>query len=140
MDYSERSNVLSQYRDGARINRDLVVSDHLTPRYAHHICRCPPVTSLRRSSSLSVHGRTWAYANGIEAGWRTGWRTVFGPPTRPPSGAGYTPRLVYSSGKTRLQPLAAQALTAGEISVAETHRYREATAKSRHSPGTPLSS
>jgi hypothetical protein len=38
-----------------------------------------------------------------------------------------------------LQPLAAQTLTAGEMSFAETHRYRDATAKSRHSPGTPLS-
>jgi integrase len=33
----------------------------------------------------------------------------------------------------------AQALTAGEMSFAETHRYGGAT-KSRHSPGTPLSS
>jgi len=39
-----------------------------------------------------------------------------------------------------LQPLAAQTLTAGEMSFAESHRYREATAKSLHSPGTPLSS
>ena len=38
-----------------------------------------------------------------------------------------------------LQPLAAQVLTTGETSFAETHCYREATAKSRHSPGTPLS-
>ena len=30
-------------------------------------------------------------------------------------------------------------LTAGEISFAETHRYREATANRCHSPGTPLS-
>jgi hypothetical protein len=37
-----------------------------------------------------------------------------------------------------LKPLAAQTLTAGEMSFAETHRYLEATAKSRHSPGTPL--
>ena len=33
----------------------------------------------------------------------------------------------------------AQALTAGEISFAETHRYGEATADRCHSPGTPLS-
>ena len=32
-----------------------------------------------------------------------------------------------------------QVLTAGKTSFAETHRYREATAKRRHSPGTPLS-
>jgi hypothetical protein len=30
----------------------------------------------------------------------------------------------------------AHALTASEMSFAETHRYRDATAKSRHSPGT----
>ena len=34
----------------------------------------------------------------------------------------------------------AQALTAGEMSFAATHRYGEATAKRCHSPGTPLSS
>jgi hypothetical protein len=34
----------------------------------------------------------------------------------------------------------AQVLTAGEMSFAEIHRYGEAMAKSRHSPGTPLSS
>jgi hypothetical protein len=34
----------------------------------------------------------------------------------------------------------AQAFTAGETNFAETHRYGEATAKRRHSPGTPLSS
>ena len=39
-----------------------------------------------------------------------------------------------------LPPLAAQALTAGEMSFAETHRYGDATAKRCHSPGTPLSS
>jgi hypothetical protein len=33
----------------------------------------------------------------------------------------------------------AQALTAGEISFAETHRYGEATADMRHPQGTPLS-
>jgi hypothetical protein len=31
-------------------------------------------------------------------------------------------------------------LIAGETNFAETHHYREATAKRRHSPGTPLSS
>ena len=31
-------------------------------------------------------------------------------------------------------------LTAGEMNFAETHRYGDATAKRRHSPGTPLSS
>ena len=41
-----------------------------------------------------------------------------------------------------LVPLAssAQALTAGEMNFAATHRYVDATAKSCHSPGTPLSS
>jgi len=34
----------------------------------------------------------------------------------------------------------AQAPAAGEMSFVETHRYEEATAKSRHWPGTPLSS
>jgi hypothetical protein len=37
-------------------------------------------------------------------------------------------------------PPDAQALTGDEMSVAETRPYVEATAKSRHSPGTPLSS
>jgi hypothetical protein len=33
-----------------------------------------------------------------------------------------------------------QVLMAGEMSFAEAHRYGEATATRRHSPGTPLSS
>jgi hypothetical protein len=37
-------------------------------------------------------------------------------------------------------PPSAHTLTAGEISFAATHRYGDATAKSCHSPGTPLSS
>ena len=32
-----------------------------------------------------------------------------------------------------------QTVTAGEVSFAETHRYEDVTAKSRHSPGTPFS-
>jgi hypothetical protein len=34
----------------------------------------------------------------------------------------------------------ARALTAGDMSLAEARHYVDATAKSRHSPGTPLSS
>jgi hypothetical protein len=34
----------------------------------------------------------------------------------------------------------AQAVSAGDMGLAEIHRYGEATAKSRHWPGTPLSS
>jgi hypothetical protein len=57
-------------------------------------------------------------------------------------GAGAAPALCHQQLRrffdSSVSP-SAQALTAGEISLAEIHCYGEATAKRRHSPGTPLS-